>query len=138
MRMGSQLFEVRVSHQPPEIVVALVDGTAERHHGCFELAHQRITAREVVKHGRVVRAEPRQLLIDLQPPFKSPPLRIIIAENLQRLDVLRIALDDALQKTDFDIEVSLLRRTQLLSRFLGHTLELFAKRKPKSSLSGES
>src|SRR6266700_900833 len=84
--MRPEALQVGVLHQPFKIAVPLLDGPAQGA-GCLLITFgQRVTASQVVEHGRVFRPQLDKLLIDPQPVMKSPAASIIITENLQGLD----------------------------------------------------
>ena len=65
-----------------------------------------MAAREIVEHDRAVRLELGQLLVHLQAVLKSPSLGIMIAQDLQRLHILRIAADQSLQEGNLYIQLA--------------------------------
>ena len=107
--MFAELREVRVAREPGEIPVAEVDGPLQRLHRLLELPGERATAREVIVDQRVTGAQPDELLVHFEAVNEPPALRVVIAEELQRLHVLRIAADDAFEKTNLDVQIALLR-----------------------------
>ena len=57
-----------------------------------------MTAGEIVEDERAVRLELGQLLVHLQAVVESSALGIMVSQDLQRFDVLRIAADEPFQE----------------------------------------
>ena len=55
------------------------------------------------------------MLVNLQPVVEPTALGVVVAQQLQRLDVGGVALDESRQKVDFDIEIALLLVRKRLS-----------------------
>ena len=72
----------------------------------------------------VVRAEDREALVDLEAKRKFPALGVIIPQDLQGIDIARIAPNQALKKSDLDIEFALFEPIQLFPdrRLFGHNI----------------
>jgi hypothetical protein len=76
---------------------------------------------------RIIRADPGELLVHLETLVEPAPARVIVAEDLQGLEVVRVAADDPFEKTDFDIEILPFLRREFArfgggGDFLRHTL----------------
>src|ERR1043165_2211328 len=87
----AQCLQIRVAREPFEIAIAEVEGHLDGLDGFLEFARERKAAREVVEHERVLRFELRELLVDLQTFLDAAALGVVVAQDLQRLHVSRIA-----------------------------------------------
>ena len=92
----TEFVQVGILGQPAKIAVTEIDRFVERFGG-FEVAFGKAqAASEVVENQRISRTETRELLVDTQPGEKFPPLRVVIAEELQSIHERRVTIDHAL------------------------------------------
>ena len=71
-------------------------------------------------HQRIARPQTDQLLVHLQAVFKSAAARVVVAEDLQRIDITRVAADHAFQEPDFDVQVAFLFARHFFRSFGRH------------------
>jgi len=98
--------QIGILGQPVEVAVTKRQGFFQRGSGAGEFAVERVAARKVIKDQRVARFEAGKALIHFQTVFELAALSVVIAENLKRFNVLRIAADNSLEETDFHIKVA--------------------------------
>lgn len=124
--MFAQVREVGILREPFEIAVAIFEGAFEGFGGLVELAGEGIAAGEIVLDERVVRLHFGEALVDFEPEGVFAALGVIVAEDLQGVDILRIAADQPFQEPYFNIQVALFLAVERLAgglRFrLRHTL----------------
>ena len=114
-RVGADVVEVGVGVHPPGVVVAEVDGLDERGDGLVDSIGERVAAGEIVINHRVLREKPGQVLIDGQPVVEAVALRVVVPEQLERLNILGVTLGETLQKADLDVQVPFLLVRKRLS-----------------------
>jgi dihydroflavonol-4-reductase len=124
LRMTPDILQIRIFGQPFEVAIAKKESALESMEGIIDALRKRVAARQVVEHQRILRTEMRQLFINAQALAITPPARVVVAQDLQRLHVGRIAPDHAFEEPDLDVEVALLLAIELLTgrTFLRHTL----------------
>jgi hypothetical protein len=72
----------------------------------MEFASERMATGEIVEDERVARLELGQLLVHSQAAIETSALGVMVAQDLQRFDVLGIAADEAFKEGDFDVELA--------------------------------
>jgi hypothetical protein len=122
--MFAQIGQPRFFGQPFKIVKSQRQRSLETSHRQLVLLRQRVATREIVMDQGIVRPQPRQALIHSQSFFNIATTHVILAKNLQGVDILRSASHDAFQETDLDIEIPLFPLSQLSFEvdFVGHIL----------------
>jgi hypothetical protein len=99
---------------------------------------ERVAAREVIEDQGISRLQPGQPLVHLQAVLKSATLRVAVAKNLQGLDILWIAADDAFEEGDLGIKIANLSAVRLptgCTAFFRHTtVWIISKRGKKVNL----
>ena len=98
--------QIRVSGQPLEIAVTEREGFLQRGGSEVKFRIQGMAAGQIVENQRIARFETRQLFVDLQATLVSAALSVVVAQDLERLDIIGVAVDDSFQEADFNIEVS--------------------------------
>src|SRR5579885_423621 len=106
LRLSAKVLQVRVAGQPGEIAVAQLQGAFQGKGGAIKLASERITAGQIVKDHRLVRLQPRQTLVQLQPFQVTSALRVKISQQFQRVHVIGVPADETFEELDFDVEVA--------------------------------
>lgn len=107
-RMLAKFGQIRVFGHPFEIAVTQVQRAVQCRRGQLKAFRERITASQVVVHRGIGGAEPGKLLVHSEPLFEPSTARVIVAQDLEGINVRRIALDDAFQEADLDVETALL------------------------------
>jgi hypothetical protein len=101
----AEIVEVGVLDEPTGVVVAEPDGLVERSERFIHAIQQGVTTGKIVEHERIVSAESRQTLVDVESLFPLSHPGVGIAQNLQRLDEIRVASGDPLEEPDFKLQV---------------------------------
>ena|SRR5581483_582605 len=104
--MFAQRAKVGIFGEPFKIAVPKQQCFFQSSRSAVELAVQGIAASQVVKDKRIARFKPGQPFVDLQAVFEFAALGIVIAEDLQGFDVLRVATNKTFEETDFHIKVA--------------------------------
>ena len=76
---------------------------------------ERVAAGEIVIDHRVLREKPGQVFIDGSARRGSVALRVVVPEQLERLNILGVTLGETLQKSDLDVQVPFLLVRKWLS-----------------------
>ena len=116
-------MKVGILGEPVEVAIAEAQSLFQRERGAVKLLGERIAAREIVKDERVARLQARETFIHLESLGVTTALRVVIAQQLERIRVIGIAADKSLDEFDFDVQVTLLGARHLFSgtAFKRHT-----------------
>ena len=106
-RMDAEIAQVRVDGDPFEVAITEVEGLLEGAGGKLAVVGKGVTAGKVVVDEGVLGAEADEVFIDAEAVGEFAAAGVIIAEDLQGFDEPRVALDNALHETDFQIQVAL-------------------------------
>ncbi len=99
-----------------EIAVPERDGTRKLFHRSVEIARARVTAREIVVHHVVLRAQLGKMKIQLQSFLSASHTGVVMGEGLQAVDVIPVPLQNPIEKVYLKL--------QLFSVFFPHTIIL--------------
>jgi hypothetical protein len=105
-RMLAERGKVRIFGEPPEIAIAEIYGAVESIGGGGDFSVETVAAGEIVKNERVGWFQFRELFVDVEAVLVLATLGIMIAQDLESLDIVRIPLNNPLHKADFDVEFS--------------------------------
>jgi len=122
--MFAERGQVRISGQPFEITIAKVYGAIERIRGSGNLTVQAVAASQIVEDERIGRLQFGQLFVHVQTLAVFAALGVMVAKDLQGLDVLAIPMNYSLHEADLDIQFTHLFTRQpsgFGTAFLGHT-----------------
>jgi hypothetical protein len=120
----AQFEQVWIFSEPFEVAIAVFQGLFEGSGGLGHFAGEAKTAGEVVINQRVARPEDGETLVDFESKRKFPALGVVIPQDLQGIYIPWIALNEAFQKPDLDVEITLLLAVKLLPdrRFFRHNI----------------
>lgn len=123
-RVLAEGAEVGIFGQPFEIAVTELEGVVQRRYRQVQFAVEGVAASEIVEDQRVARFEVGQSLVHGEAVIEPAALGVVVAEHLQRFDVVGVAGHDAFQKANFDVEIARFLSRKLFSSgtaFLRHT-----------------
>src|SRR5438105_1124298 len=112
--MLAQGPEVRIAGQPFEVAIAQGEGFFQGAGGHVKFAVERVAASEVVENERVAGFEPGKALVYFEAAVVGATLGIMIAQNLEGLDVMGVAPDDPFHESDLDFQLAHFFASQLL------------------------
>jgi len=103
-RMLPKRRKIRVFGQPLEITIAEAQSAIERLRGQRKFTVQAVAAGEIIKNERIRGLKARKLFVHIQAAFELAALSVVVAENLQRFDVLLVATDNSFHEADLDVQ----------------------------------
>ena len=104
--MFAQEPQVRISGQPLEVAITKRKRLFQGGGGQIKFGIQRMTASQIIEHERILRFKAGELFVYFEAVGVSAALGVMVAQDLERLDVFSVAFDDPFQEADFSIEVS--------------------------------
>jgi len=121
--MLPEIDEIGIPGQPLEIAITEIQRAFQGADRLVKLLGQRIASGEIVVHERILGAQLGELHVHPQAFLDLSAAGIIVPQNLQRFDKGRIASDDSLDESDFDVQISPFGAAQFfsLTDFLRHT-----------------
>src|ERR1051325_742361 len=111
--MFAKLAQVGVAGQPAEIAITEHERFFKCRRGQIKFAVERITASQIVEDQRIFWLQAGEPLVHPQAVIIAAALRVMVAENLQGLDVARVPLNNALHEADLDVEITHLSACKL-------------------------
>src|SRR5262249_13926614 len=106
--VAADVLQIRIFGEPFKVAIAEAEGLVESVEGFFDAIGQRIAASQVIEDEGVGGPKMGQALIDLKSIAIATAPRVIVAQDLQCLDVARVSFDDAFDEPDLDIKIALL------------------------------
>ena len=111
-RIVADRVEVAVLAHVAEVAVAQLDGRRSVLRAWSGRFEQGVAAGEVVVGQRVVGPQLHQPLVDLQPLGVAALERQVVAHDAQHVDVVGLALEDAAEEVELEIELALVGQAQ--------------------------
>ena len=105
--MLPEFLDVAVGKEPFGVVVAEVHGAVEGGDGFVAQAREAEAAGEVVVDERVAGQQGRELIIHAQTIFITAAAGVVVAQNLEHLDVAQVAPGEALEEGNLNVEIAL-------------------------------